>query len=320
MAAIDIATLVDTFTSGIGPYWNITYGSPFTAGGWCLIPCAHASGIPQYAGIQSTTPGGANTWSVASSSTSVEVVVTPNGAGATNAYLRMAVSSPTTGTFVAITYDAVANTLTFGDYAGGVDAGAVTIPYIGSQHRWWRIRHGTGKVYWDTGIDGVTWTNRRVKAGAGAWMLSTVFLGFEASRNGGFDDYGAIDNVSTRGATATTAAAAGAGIVGIPSLSTGATQDTDTATGTGSVENPTLSAGSTVMADAASGSAGFPDVSIVTSASSIMSPPPTLFVRFPLTTFLFASPKAFSVDGTASVAGLYGRAVMYELSGSASIV
>lgn len=320
MVAVDISTLVDTFTTGISAYWNILYGSPSAIAGWCLIPCQHSGGVPQYAGIQSTTPGGGNTWTIASSSTSAEILVPPNGSGATAAYLRMAVSSPNSGIYAAITYDAVANTLIFGNYVGGVDASAVTIPYISTLHRWWRIRNDPGRLYWDTSADGATWTNRRTLNGPGAWLLSTVYLGFEASRNGGTNDSAVIDNVSTHTSTATVAAVLGSSAVPAPSLSTGATVDDGTAAGAGVVSDPTLSAGATVAGDVAVGVGVVPDVEIVTSASSIMSPPPTLFVRFPLATLIFAESKAFAVSGSAETLGLSGGAIVRDLTGSAYVV
>ena len=319
MAAVDIATLVDTFTTGISAKWDIVYGSPTAIAGWCLIPCQHSGGVPQYAGIQSTTPGGVDTWTIAASSASAEILVPPNGAGATSAYLRMAVSSPTTGTYAAVTYDAVANTLVLGNYVGGVDAGAVTIPYIGSLHRWWRIRQGAGRLYWDTSADGVTWTNRRTQTGPGAWLLSTIYLGFEASRVGGTNDNAVIDNVSTRDSTATTSAAPGGASVGVPALSTGATIDDGMAAGAGVVAGPVLSSGATVAVGLAAGTSTVPDVSIVTSASSIMSPPPTLFVRFPVATLFFAESRAFAVGGSAGTLGLSGSAIMRDLSGNAYV-
>jgi hypothetical protein len=320
MVAVDVFHLFDTFAAGMSTYWNVVYGSPTVSGGQCSIPCTHVAGIPQYAGIQSTTPGGADTWSIASSSTSAEIVTVPSGAGATSATLRMAVSSPTTGTYTAFTYDAVANTLTMGNYVGSVDSDAVTIAYIGSLHRWWRIRHGAGRLYWETSTDGVTWTVRRSQNGPGSWLNSTIHVGFEASRTGGTNDVAVIDNVSVHEVTGQPGAAPGAATVPAAVMSTGTTVDDGAAVGSGTVVVPSLSSGAAVAAGVVPTAGVVPDVSIVTSAQSIMSPPPTVFVRLPVASFVFSTPRAFSMSGVARTLGLAGSASVRSLSGSAHVV
>lgn len=51
---------------------------------------------------------------------------------------------------------------------GGVQTIRINLTYNSTVHRWWRIREGTGgqgggtagTTYWDTSVDGLTWTQR----------------------------------------------------------------------------------------------------------------------------------------------------------------
>jgi hypothetical protein len=63
-------------------------------------------------------------------------------------------------------------------YQSGSSYNEVTISYNAVQHRWFRFRHDTGKVWMDTSPDGITWTNR--SQNTSTFTPTTMWLEFAA--------------------------------------------------------------------------------------------------------------------------------------------
>jgi hypothetical protein len=63
---------------------------------------------------------------------------------------------------------------------------------------WWRIRESAGTIYWDTSLDGITWTNfTSVATSTITWSLNQVSIGFSCGYFGTETaDNGFIDNVN----------------------------------------------------------------------------------------------------------------------------
>lgn len=185
-----LATLVDDFDdNSIGAPWVAnSYGGISETGGRGRIPTVAAT----YAGYET-----AWVYSLLSSSVYAQVPTVPAASTATAAYIDMLILSGTDGTQLATAFDAVAGTITFSSQVGFTDAAQVVLTYSPSAHAWWRIRHSSGTVFWDTAPDGINWTNQKSVA-APAWLgYRAVALLFESERDAGTTDFAEIDNVNT---------------------------------------------------------------------------------------------------------------------------
>ena len=122
----------------------------------------------------------------------------------------------TAGTDAGISYNAVTGNLTFASRSGFFDAGATTLTYDSTAHRWWRLRVTSGTMFWETSPDGDTWTTRR-SATAPAWVTNTdLSTSLASHRNDGTNNFAEYDNYNI-------ATVAGVGAVGTTTVSPAAT-------------------------------------------------------------------------------------------------
>lgn len=344
MATVPVGNLVDQFTA-LTSYWNSNYGGATVSGGYARVPCTHTGGTPNYAGFLSTIPAVGDTWTMSSTSLHVEVVTRPVGGGAAVCYCQLSVLSTTSGTYLSMLYDAVGGNLSFGSYTGFSDAGLVVIPHIPSLHRWWRIRHATGRVYWETSPDGTTWTVRRTLIGAPSWITtSNASVQLDASRNGGTNDYAEFDNLNVStynttvtpstiiataavaalspqlGSTATPATVPSTAAISTPTISAGSTATPTTVTGIAGIPAPNVQAGTTFSPDLVAVAASVHVPTIVVSATMLAAPPGIVFVRYPAAQFVSSQLVMPLCGGSATTLSFAGSVLPVTLSGSAAIV
>jgi hypothetical protein len=185
-----LSTLVDNFNDNvIGANWGNSYGGVTEVGGKARVPCGTG-----FAGYQT-----AYSWTFAGASLFVKVTTVPVAGAATECYCGLLVNSPTAGTRIGFTINAVANLLRCKNDTGYFDAGVVEIAYNPTTHAFLRLREDGTNVYWDTSPDGSTWTNRRTLA-TPAWVTSSIdtcAVDMSAHRDAGTADYAEYDNFNT---------------------------------------------------------------------------------------------------------------------------
>jgi hypothetical protein len=185
-----LSTLVDNFNDNvIGPNWGNSYGGVTETGGKARVPCGTG-----FAGYQT-----AYSWTFAGASLFVKVTTVPVAGAVTECYCGLLVNSPTAGTRIGFTINAVANLLRCKNDTGYFDGGVVEIPYNPTTHAFLRLREDGTNVYWDTSPDGSTWTNRRTLA-TPAWVttsIDTCAVDMSAHRDAGTADYAEYDNFNT---------------------------------------------------------------------------------------------------------------------------
>lgn len=243
------STLSDNFNgAAIGPNWGNSYGGASQSGGLAHVPCIAGS----YAGFQT-----AYAWTFAGASLYMKVVTVPAASTATEAYCGVMVNAPdiaTSGVRIGFTINAVTGMLRMQSDTGYFDVGAVEITYNATTHAFLRLREDGTSAYWDTSLDGATWTNRRTLA-TPAWIpasVDTCALDMSAHRDAGTTDEATYDlfNTLSDGAVYTGSA-------------TGSAQSSATATGTriavgsaaGSAQTGATAAGVAIYFGSASGSA-----------------------------------------------------------------
>jgi hypothetical protein len=188
-----LSTLVDNFNDSIiGPNWGNSYGSVTESSGKAHVPC-----VTSYSGYQT-----AYSWTLAGASFYVAVTTTPAASTATEAYASIFVNAPdivTSGTRIGFVINKVTGLLKFSSEVAYFDAGATTVTYSATTHKFVRLREDGTNVYWDTSADGSTWTNRRTLA-TPAWVTSSVdtcALDLSAHRDAGTSDEAAFDLFNT---------------------------------------------------------------------------------------------------------------------------
>lgn len=199
-----LSTLVDNFNDSIiGANWGNSYGSVTESSGKAHVPCTTG-----YAGYQT-----AYSWTLAGAGFYVAVTTVPAASTATEAYASIFVNAPdivTSGTRIGFVINVVTGLLKFSSETAYFDAGATTVTYSATTHKFLRLREDGTNVYWDTSPDGTTWTNRRTLA-TPAWVTSSVdtcALDLSAHRDAGTVDEAAYDlfNTLSDGAVWTAAA------------------------------------------------------------------------------------------------------------------
>ncbi|MER6492699.1 hypothetical protein [Streptomyces griseorubiginosus] len=199
-----LSTLIDNFNdSVIGPDWGNSYGGVTESGGKAHVPCTTS-----YAGYQTSY-----TWTLAGASFYVSVTNVPAASTATEAYTSLFVNAPGIGdntnplygTRIGFVINVVTGQLKMSSESSYFDAGAVSIAYSGTTHKFLRLRETGGTVFWDTSPDGTTWTNRRTLA-TPAWVTASTnqcALDMSAHRDAGTVDEAAYDlfNTLSNGAT-----------------------------------------------------------------------------------------------------------------------
>jgi len=199
-----LTSLVDNFNDNvIGPDWGNSYGGVTESGGKAHVPCTTS-----YAGYQTSY-----TWTLAGASFYVSVTNVPAASTATEAYTSLFVNAPGIGdntnplygTRIGFVINVVTTQLKMSSESSYFDAGAVSIAYSGTTHKFLRLRETGGTVFWDTSPDGTTWTNRRTLA-TPAWVTASTnqcALDMSAHRDAGTVDEAAYDlfNTLSNGAT-----------------------------------------------------------------------------------------------------------------------
>lgn len=143
------------------------------------------------------------TWVLTGSQVAAEINTVPSATGGTLVTFQMTITSTTPGTDLTIEYRLVGggldNKLRFLNNVGGTDGAAVNIDYDPFEHRWWRIRHASGTVYFETSATGFpgTWQIQRSLASP-SWVTTgnNLTLRMRASRDAGDTDYAEVDNVN----------------------------------------------------------------------------------------------------------------------------
>ncbi|MEU6543899.1 hypothetical protein [Streptomyces sp. NPDC046859] len=248
-----LSTLQDNFNDNvIGPNWGNSYGGVSESGGKAHVPCGLG-----YAGYQT-----AYSWTLAGASFYVAVTTVPTAGAATEAYASVFVNHPEIGNAAGPAYgyrigfiiNTVTGQLKCSSETGYFDAGAVSLTYNATTHKFLRLREDGTNVYWDTSPDGTTWTNRRTLA-TPAWVTTSIdvcALDLSAHRDAGPPDEATYDSFNTLsdGAVYTGTAA---GSAEATATTTGTLAAAGTATG--SVQATAASTGIAVYHGTATGNA-----------------------------------------------------------------
>ena len=177
-----------------------------------------------------------------------------HGRSSTECYCGVLVNSPTAGTRIGFTINAVAGLLRCKNDTGYLRcAGVVEITYDPVAHASLRLREDGTNVYWDTSPDGTTWTNRRTLA-TPAWVTTetdTCALDMSSHRDAGTSDYAEYDLFNTLANGATHDAT---GACSMDVTVTAAAQHTAVMAGSGSLDTDVAAAASAVYYVTGSGS------------------------------------------------------------------
>lgn len=137
-------TLSTDFNS-IPAFFDANFGGPSVSGGQGILPC-----ISVYSGFQTSKH-----YDLTGSAVSLQVVTNPGTTGTREFTVSLDLDAnnrvlmfDSGGTFTARLRQAGVNT----DISLGT--------YSPTTHAWWRIRESAGTIFWDTSVDGITWTNR----------------------------------------------------------------------------------------------------------------------------------------------------------------
>jgi hypothetical protein len=142
-----LSTLVEPFAAQDNVKW--TYSASATVSGGRLILAPNAG----YNGIIST-----GSYNLAESSVFFELPTGPDPTNTGNEFWFQ-LNSSSGSNFNDVGFDLVGGQLkAFYDVAGSRTV-ASQVAYNATNHRWMRIRETGGTVFWDTSVDGVSWTN-----------------------------------------------------------------------------------------------------------------------------------------------------------------
>lgn len=147
------STFTDDFTAiDYAKWWGYATEVAVTAGQLVLTPTSS-----YYPYLESAT-----TWDLTDSYFAFQLVQNaPAGAGSITTELLAAVDAANS---VSVIISGGENGyVTFREKVSGTNDDT-SIPYHSIRHKWFRIRHASGTVYWETSADGVTWVVRRSKA------------------------------------------------------------------------------------------------------------------------------------------------------------
>jgi hypothetical protein len=168
----------------------------------------------------------ATTYTLDGSKVLAQVFPAAQASATTDATTELLVLTTTAGTDAGISYNAVTGNLTFASRTGFFDAGATTLTYDATPHRWWRLRVTAGTMFWETSPDGDTWTTRR-SVTAPAWVSDTDLATSLAShRNDGTNNFAEFDNYNI----ATVSGVAALGTITVTPAATGQRQVNGVAT------------------------------------------------------------------------------------------
>lgn len=181
-----VARMSDDFDDGVinTTLWAGNYGTVAEAGGQARVSAL--------AGVHSGFKT-ARTWTLIESQVIAELVKAPDASTSTTADCNLMVEGATAGTRVGWELDVVNGILAARMDVGYFDGAAITVAYDPNEHRWLRIRHHLGEVFWYTSADGVLWYALRSET-APAWIATdAVAVEMHAYRNAGATSYAAWD-------------------------------------------------------------------------------------------------------------------------------
>lgn len=140
----------------------------------CALPASAVVG--DYAGIENDT----NTYDFTNSSALVQVVqVCDVGTDAnTKLVIYDSAGSSTTNS---VLWLVERGTMYAQFYALSIKNTVGSFTYNATTHKWWRIRDVSGRFYWDTSEDGLTWTNRYNVIPYSSMPKTAVNVNLEAS-------------------------------------------------------------------------------------------------------------------------------------------
>ena len=140
---VSTTLLTDAFATADAAKW--TYGSGVTAAGNLNIPAA-----PSYAGVTSVT-----TFDFHETTFSVNLITVPTAATGVQAIMRVELDSNNQLEFVYENGQLIARI----KVAGVIDYSAEPqVTYNGTNHAFLQFRETNGRIYWQYGTDGITWT------------------------------------------------------------------------------------------------------------------------------------------------------------------
>lgn len=181
-----IATLTDNFSTKDTTKWD--WGAAASvASGQLQIPCTSS-----WTAISSKT-----TYDLTNSAIFAQILQVPTGSGQGTMFL-----GKTTAYTDAFSFIVTGGSLLFGEWTSG-SQNYTSITYSATTHKWWRIRHASGTVYWETSPDGATWTVQRSKS-PNVSPITALYVKIQA---GGSSSLGTliVDNVNIAPGTAPTA-------------------------------------------------------------------------------------------------------------------
>lgn len=177
----NFSTLTDNFDDNTvnTSVWTSNYGTTAETGGKAQI-------------TYSTTYSGWATSGVWTFDTVFAEIVIPS-TGTNDMSFGVGSASQASGTEVAFYYVGSSGLLFFANAVGYTEAGAPSVTYSATTHKWLRLSLSGSNVLWDTSPDGTTWTNRRTLAKP-SWLPATnCYFYYEGHRSSG-TAAGTMDN------------------------------------------------------------------------------------------------------------------------------
>lgn len=209
-----LGALTDDFSATNATKWTYSAAASISAGQLVL------GNNTSYTGSISS----AATWDLTNSEIIVEIPRIASGtAGTSETFVILANAGNPNGDNIRIQVSG-ANLSAFWALGGVQQAGAVTVAYNATSHRWWRIRHTGTNVLCQTSPDRVTWTTVATLTPTIAITAMSVFIGAGGGSAGQVSAL--VDNVNV---APTVTATASASFSGSGSLS---------ATGSGGAASP----------------------------------------------------------------------------------
>ncbi|PLS81701.1 hypothetical protein CYG49_01515 [Candidatus Saccharibacteria bacterium] len=162
------ATVTSDFTSLDTTKFPGSFGAAIVSGR------AQIATDSTYPRVSTGTDSTAVRYDLTESSVFVEVPTVPNiGTGTTSAFLQLEAPAGTGVNSVEVGWQngsLILRELVNGTYND------LSLAYSLTQHRWWRIRHSSGTVFWETSPDKSSWTVQRQKSPDAAIDLTKVAI------------------------------------------------------------------------------------------------------------------------------------------------
>lgn len=190
-----MGTLVDNFDSGISGSWTASSGQVAASSGAIKVNHTAAS---QYSDLDSAV-----TYDLTASGAYVQITDVGNQSLVSHEVIFL-LDKDFLGTDGLMFYITGGSLFAYKMVAGTTTAVGSSATYNATNHKWLRIRESSGTTFWDTSVDGISWTNFASTANPIALTSLGAVLRCGNWQTEATASYALFDNFNTLGAVVNT--------------------------------------------------------------------------------------------------------------------